>query len=90
MLPAALQERLPPNHLAYFISDVIDQLDLSTITGRYRGEERGGPPYHPRIMVKALLYGYCTGAASLRRIALRPHEDAAFRVLAAITPRPRI
>ena len=46
-------------------------------------EQRGGPPYHPRMMVKVLLYGYCTGVASSRRIAQRLHEDIAFRVLAA-------
>ncbi len=83
LLPAALQEWLPPDHLAYFISDVADQLDLSDITSRYEWERRGGPPYHPRMMVKVLLYGYCTGVASSRRIAQRLHEDIAFRVLAA-------
>ena len=69
LLPAALQEWLPPDHLAYFMSDVVDQLDLSAITARYEGERRGGPPYHPRMMVKVLLYGYCNGVASSRRIA---------------------
>ena len=64
LLPAALQEWLPADHLAYFISDVVDQLDLSEITVRYR-EQRGGPPYHPRMMVKVLLYGYCTGVSSV-------------------------
>ena len=83
LLPAALQEWLPPDHLAYFISDVVDQLDLSAITERYEGERRGGPPYHPRMMVKVLLYGYCVGVASSRRMAQRLHEDIAFRVLAA-------
>ena len=82
LLPAALQEWLPTDHLAYFISDVVDQMDLSEITERY-GEQRGGPPYHPRMMVKVLLYGYCSGVASSRRIARRLHEDIAFRVLAA-------
>ena len=82
LLSAALQEWLPTDHLAYFISDVVDQMDLSEITGRY-GEQRGGPPYHPRMMVKVLLYGYCSGVASSRRIARRLHEDIAFRVLAA-------
>ena len=72
----------PPDHLAYFFSDLVDQLDLSAITGRYQGEERGGPPYHSRMMVKGLLYGYCTGVASSRRIARRLYEDIAFRVLA--------
>ena len=83
LLPAALQEWLPDDHLAYFISDVVDQLDMSDITARYEGDRRGGPPYHPRMMVKTLLYGYCVGVASSRRIAQRLHEDIAFRVLAA-------
>ena len=83
LLPAALQEWLPDDHLAYFVSDAVDQLDLSSITARYEGERRGGPPYHPRMMVKVLLYGYCIGVASSRRIAQRLHEDIAFRVLAA-------
>ena len=83
LLPAALQEWLPSDHLAHFVSDVVDQLDLSSIMARYQSEERGGPPYHPRMMVKVLVYGYCIGVASSRRIALRLHEDIAFRVLAA-------
>ena len=82
LLPAALQEWVPPDHLAYFVSDVVDQPDLSVITARYE-EQRRGPPYHPRMMVKVLLYGYCTGVVSSRRIARRLHEDLAFRVLAA-------
>ena len=72
-----------PDHLAYFVSDVVDQLDLTPIVSGYQSEERGGPPYHPRMMVKVLLYGYCIGVASSRRIALRLHEDISFRVLAA-------
>ena len=83
LLPQALQEWLPEDHLAYFISDIVDQLDLSEITARYEGERRGGPPYNPRMMVKVLLYGYCIGVPSSRRIAQRFHEDIAFRVLAA-------
>ena len=66
LLPAALQEWLPPDHPAYFISDMVGQLNLSAITNRYQGEERGGSPYHPQMMVKVLLYGYCTGVASSR------------------------
>ena len=61
----------------------MDQLDLSEITARYEQERRGGPPYNPRMMVKVLLYGYCIGVSSSRRIAQRLHEDIAFRVLAA-------
>ena len=83
LLPAALREWLPEDHLAYFISDLADQLDLSEITARYEGEWRGGPPYNPKMTVKVLLYAYCVGVPSSRRIATRLHEDIAFRVLAA-------
>ena len=60
LLPAALREWLPDDHLAYFISDVVDQLELSEITARYERESRGGPPYHPRMMFKCC----CTATAS--------------------------
>ena len=52
-LPQALQEWLPEDHLAHFISDVVEQVDLSEVTGHYERERRGGPPYNPRMMVKA-------------------------------------
>jgi transposase len=83
LMPASLREWLPPDHLAYFISDVVDALDLSAISGRYEGEEGGYPPYHPRMMVKVLLYAYCIGVPSSGRIEKRLEEDIAFRVLAA-------
>ena len=75
LLPAALQEWLPDDHLAYFISDVVDQLDMSKVTAGYERERRGGPPYHPRMMVKVLLYGYCVGVASSRRIAQAADDE---------------
>jgi transposase len=83
LMPVALQEWLPSDHLAYFISDVVDHLDLSDIMSCYQGEERGYPPYHPHMMVKVLLYAYCIGVPSSRKIEKRLHEDIAFRVLAA-------
>ena len=83
LMPVALQEWLPADHLAYFISDVVDQLELKEILSRYEGEERGYPPYHPVMMVKVLVYAYCVGVPSSRRIEKRLHEDIAFRVLAA-------
>ena len=83
LLPAALQEWLPDDHLAYFISDVVDQLDMSKVTARYERERRGGPPYHPRMMVKVLLYGYCVGVASSRRIAQRNFTDTESRIIPA-------
>ena len=83
LLPPSLREWLPENHLAYFVSDVVDQLDLSAIESIYEEEERGQPPYHPRMMTKILVYGYCVGVFSSRRIQRRLVEDVAFRVLAA-------
>jgi len=83
LMPASMQEWLPSDHLAYFISDVVDHLDLSAIMERYAGEERGYPPYHPAMMVKVLLYAYCVGIASSRKIENHLCEDIAFRVLAA-------
>ena len=83
LLPASLQEWLPADHLVYFLSDLVDQLDLSAIRARYEQERRGGPPYHPRLMVKVLLYGYCIGVTSSRRLARHLQEDIGFRVLAA-------
>jgi transposase len=83
LMPASMKEWLPSDHLAYFISDIVDQLDLSKIMDRYAGDERGYPPYHPRMMVKVLLYAYCIGVPSSRKIAGKLGEDIAFRVLAA-------
>src|SRR5690606_26372548 len=83
LLPNALQEWLPEDHLAYFIDETIEQLDLRAFHARYEG---GGPrnqPYHPAMMVKVLVYGYATGVFSSRRVAQKLHEDVAFRVLAA-------
>jgi len=82
LMPVSMREWLPGGHLAYFISDVADHLDLSAIMNHYE-EEKGYPPYHPAMMVKVLLYAYCIGVPSSRRIAKRLEEDIAFRVLAA-------
>ena len=68
LMPALMRDWLPSGHLAYFISDVVDQLDLSMIMRRYREEERGYPPYHPVMMVKVLVYAYCIGIASSRKM----------------------
>ena len=83
LLPPSLRDWLPENHLAYCVSDVVDQLDLSAIESVYEEEDRGQPPYHPRMMTKILMYGYCVGVYSSRRIQKRLVEDVAFRVLAA-------
>ena len=83
LMPASMRDWLPSDHLAYFISDVVDHLDLSVIMERYGGEERGYPPYHPAMIVKVLLYAYSIGVASSRKIEKKLEEDIAFRVLAA-------
>jgi transposase len=83
LLPPSLRDWLPENHLAFFVSDLVDQLDLSAITSGYEDEERGYPPYHPVMLTKVLVYAYCVGVFSSRRIQQRLVEDVAFRVLAA-------
>jgi transposase len=83
LFPPSLREWLPEDHLAYFVSDVVDQLDLSAIESVYEEDDRGQPPYHPRMMTKVLLYGYCVGVFSSRKLQKRLVEDVAFRVLAA-------
>src|SRR3981081_946157 len=83
VLPPSRREWFPEQHLAYFVSDLIDELDLSAITRLYEEEERGYPPYHPVMMTKVLVYAYCVGVFSSRRIQRRLAEDVAFRLLAA-------
>src|SRR5258708_6256102 len=83
LLPPSIRDWLPENHLAYFVSDVIDHLDLSPMDSVYGEEQRGQPPYNPRLLTKLLVYGYCIGVFSSRKIEQRLVEDIAFRVLAA-------
>jgi transposase len=85
LLPPALQDWLPEGHLALFISDVVDHaLDLTPILATYEtGDGRGQPPYHPALMVKLLVYAYCTGTPSSRRIEKATYEEVPYRVLAA-------
>lgn len=83
LLPPSLRDWLPEDHLVYFVSDVVDQLDLSAIHAYYGEEKRGQPPYDPQLMTKLLVYGYCTGQFSSRRLQKRIQEDIPFRVLAA-------
>lgn len=82
LLPPSLSDWVPEGHLARFVSDVVDELDLEGIEGSYE-EERGQPPYHPRMMVKVLMYAYATGVYSSRRIARQLSDSVAFRYLGA-------
>jgi transposase len=86
LLPPSLRDWLPDNHLAYFVSDVVDNLDLSLMDAVYGNEKRGQPPYDPQMMTKILIYGYCVGVFSSRRIERRLVEDIAFRVPAGNQP----
>ena len=84
LLPPSLQDWLPEDHLARFIADITDQLDLSKILAVYaRRDGRGMAAYHPAMMVRMLLYGYCRGVVSSRKIERATYEDVAFRYLAA-------
>jgi transposase len=78
-----MRQWLPEGHLALFLLDVVNELDLSEIVQVYeRGDGRGQPPYHPVTMVTLLLYAYCTGKPPSRRIERATYEDVAYRVLA--------
>lgn len=83
LMPPSMRDWLSEDHLAYFVSDTVDEMDLSEIEGVYERNLAGYPPYHPRMMVKVLVYAYCTGVFSSRKMAKRLDEDVAFRVLAA-------
>ena len=83
LLPPDMRQWLPEGHLALFLVDVVSQLDLSGIMKVYEdGDGRGQPPYHPVMMVTLLLYAYCTGKPSSRRIERATFEEVAYRVVA--------
>jgi transposase len=83
LLPPDMAKWLPEGHLAYFIRDVVGQLDLSAIYSSYDGSKGGYPPYHPEMMVALLIYAYCVGMPSSRKIEKATHELIPFRVLSA-------
>jgi transposase len=83
LLPPSPLEWLPEGHLAYFVLDVAQGLDLAEIEGAIQAKDgRGERPYPPAMMVALLVYGYCVGVFSSRRLARATYEDVAFRVLA--------
>lgn len=82
LLPPSMHDWLPQGHLVYFLLDVVDGLDLSKIEAVYQKKDpRGERPWNPRMMVALLLYGYCIGVRSSRRLEKATYEDVAFRVL---------
>jgi transposase len=83
LMPPSLQEWLSPDHMVYFIREILDTIDLTPIVSVYEEEDRGYPPYNPKMMTGILLYGYCNGITSSRKLSRHCQEDVAFRVLAA-------
>jgi transposase len=83
LLPPDLREWLEEGHLAYFILDLVETLDLSEIYASYDGSRGGRPGFDPRLLVGLLLYGYCVGVRSSRKLEKATYESVPFRVLAA-------
>jgi len=81
LLPPSVEDWLPKDHLARFVVDIVDQLDLSALTRQYRGT--GSAAYHPTVMLGLLVYGYATGIYSSRRIEAATRDSIAFRYIAA-------
>ncbi len=83
LLPPSPSEWLAEDHLVYFVSEIIDRLDLGKFYARYDGDGRRNQPYDPALLVKVLVYGYCTRVFSSRKLATKLYEDVAFRILGA-------
>jgi transposase len=84
LMAPSLQDWLPENHLARFIAEVAAALDLRGIYAEYeRKDGRGLAAYHPLMLTRVLLYGYCIGVRSSRRIEKATYDDVAFRYLSA-------
>ena len=81
LLPPSVDDWLPKDHLARFVVDIVDQLDLSALIRQYRGT--GSAAYHPSVMLGLLVYGYATSVYSSRRIEAATYESIAFRYIAS-------
>jgi transposase len=81
LLPPSVDEWLPANHLARFVVEVVDQLDLSAITRAYAG--RGSAAHHPSVLLGLLIYGYASGTFHSRKIERATYDSLAFRFIAA-------
>ena len=81
LLPASVDEWLPERHLARFVVDVVDQLELSPFVKAYRGS--GSASYHPSVLLGLLVYGYATGVFSSRKLERATYDSVAFRFIAA-------
>ena len=80
-LPASIQDSLPEDHLARFVVEIVEQLDLSRLIDTYGGT--GSKPYHPAMLLALLFYGYATGVFSSRKIADATYDSFAFFSMAA-------
>ena len=83
LMPPSVRDWLPEDHLAFFVLDTVAELDLAAFFAAYRADGRGGSVYDPATMLAVLLYAYCTGERSSRRVERRLVEDVAYRVVAA-------
>jgi transposase len=81
LLPPSVDEWLPERHLARFVVEVIERLDLSAMVGAYRGS--GSASYHPSVLLGLLVYGYATGVFSSRQLERATYDSVAFRFIAA-------
>jgi transposase len=81
LLPPSVQDWLPENDMVYFLLDTVNELDISAITQKYEQENRGFPPFHPRMMAALLLYSYCRGIFSSRKIMQACQERISFKVI---------
>src|SRR5260221_8031030 len=81
LLPPSVDEWLPEKHLARFVVEVIDGMDLGAMSGSYRGS--GSASYHPRMLLGILVYGYATGIFSSRKLERATYDSVAFRFIAA-------
>ena len=84
LLPPSLDEWLPKDHLARFIDESAELLDLAKFYEQYRADGTGNTAYHPKMMVKVMLYGYCEGVTSSRKIAKGCEDQVSFRYLSAV------
>src|SRR5450432_2276455 len=81
LMPPSVDEWLPERHLARFVVEVIEGLDLRVMTGSYRGS--GEASYHPQLLLGLIIYGYATGVFSSRKLERATYDSVAFRFIAA-------
>ena len=83
LMPPSLRDWLCEDHLAYFVRETVEELDLSAILDTYDSSKGGCPAYNAVMMTQLLVYGYCVGVRSSRKIERATHESVPFRVLSA-------